>query len=86
MKYVYGNISSFSWNVATAAFLVLPELRPPQLVGKAQQAYAVLSPDDAKDYAILKKAILLRYDINEESYRQRFRVASRKDYVIGVVA
>ena len=25
-KYVYGNISSFSWNVATAAFLVLPEL------------------------------------------------------------
>ena len=36
--------------------------------GKAQQAYAALSPDDAKDYAILKKAILLYYDINEESY------------------
>ena len=59
----------------------------PQLVGKAQQAYAALSPDDVKDYAILKKAILLRYDINEleESYRQRFRVASRKDCVIRVV-
>jgi len=37
----------------------------PQLVSKAQQAYAALSPDDAKDYAKLKKAILLRYDINE---------------------
>ena len=34
----------------------------PQLVGNAQQAYAALGPDDAKDYAILKKAILLRYD------------------------
>ena len=41
----------------------------PQLVGKAQQAYAALNPDDAKDYATLKKAILLQYDINEESYR-----------------
>ena len=26
LKYVYGSISSFSSNVATAAFLVLPEL------------------------------------------------------------
>ena len=51
----------------------------PQLVGKAQQAYAALNPDDAKDYVILKKAILLRYDINEESYRQRFRAATRKE-------
>ena len=51
----------------------------PQLVGKAQQAYAAPSPDDVKDYAILKKAILLRYDIIEESYRQRFRAASRKE-------
>ena len=40
----------------------------PQLVSKAQQAYAALSPDYAKDYAKLKKAILHRYDINEESY------------------
>jgi len=51
----------------------------PQLVSKAQQAYAALSPDDAKDYAKLKKAILHRYDINEESYRQRFRAATRKE-------
>ena len=54
----------------------LPEERwafklAPQLVGKAQQAYAALNPDDAKDYVTLKKAILLHY-INE-SYQQRFR-------------
>ena len=47
----------------------------PQLVGKAQQAYAGLSVDDASDYDQLKSAILRRYDITEESYRQRFRAA-----------
>ena len=51
----------------------------PQLVNKAQQAYAALSPDDAKDYAKLKKALLLRYDINEESYHQCFQAATRKE-------
>ena len=47
----------------------------PQLPGKAQQAYVA---DEAKDYAKLKKAILHCYDINGESYRQRFRSAVRK--------
>ena len=50
----------------------------PQLVGKAQQAYAAMPPDDAKDYVKLKDAILRRYDINEENYRQRFRSAASK--------
>jgi len=50
----------------------------PQLVGKAQQAYAAMNPEDAKDYTKLKQAILRRYDINEESYRQRFRSTTRK--------
>ena len=49
-----------------------------QLVGKAQQAYAAMSAEDASDYDKLKKAILRRYDINEESYRQRFRSATKK--------
>ena len=40
----------------------------PKLVGKALQAYAALKPDNSKDYAMLKKAILLCYDINEEIY------------------
>ena len=45
----------------------------PYLTGKAQQAYAALSPDDAKAYDAIKEAVLRRYDINEETYRQRFR-------------
>jgi hypothetical protein len=40
----------------------------PQLTGRVQQAYAGLTPDDAKDYDVLKVAILKRYGVNEESY------------------
>ena len=50
----------------------------PQLIGKAQQAYAAMPPDDARDYDKLKDAILRRYDINEESYRQQFRTITKK--------
>ena len=42
------------------------------LVGRAQQAYAALSSVDAASYEKLKAAILQRYDITEESYKQRF--------------
>lgn len=51
----------------------------PQLAGRAQQAYAAMSTDDALVYAEVKKAILRRYDISEETYRQRFRAARRKE-------
>ena len=51
----------------------------PNLVGKAQQAYAALSAVDASDYVKLKEAILQRYDITEESYRQRFRTEKPED-------
>ena len=47
----------------------------PRLVGKAQQAYPGLTVADAGDYEKLKSAILRRYDITEDSYRQRFRAA-----------
>ena len=50
-----------------------------QLTGKAQQAYAALPPDDAKDYSTVKAAILRRYNINEETYRQRFRTLKPKE-------
>jgi len=39
----------------------------PQLVGKAQQAYAAMGADDSGDYLKLKEAILRRYDINEKT-------------------
>ena len=50
----------------------------PQLTGKAQQAYAALTPEDAKDYDAVRTAILRRYNINEETYRQRFRTLKPK--------
>ena len=40
----------------------------PQLSRKAQQAYAALPADEAKDYDQVKSAILRRYDISEETY------------------
>ena len=47
------------------------------LSGKAQKAYAALSPAEAGDYDKHKEAILRRHDITEESYRQRFRAGKR---------
>ena len=51
----------------------------PHLTGKAQQAYAALPPEDTKTYDTVKEAILRRYDINEETYRQRFRKLRPKE-------
>ena len=48
----------------------------PELSGKAQQAYAALSGEAASDYKQIKEAILRRYDVNAETYRQKFRGAS----------
>ena len=45
----------------------------PQLTGKVQKAFAVLEDGAAGDYDALKVAILKRYGINEEAYRQRLR-------------
>ena len=41
-----------------------------QLTGKAQKAYAALDSMRATDYDSIKVAILHRYDITEETYRQ----------------
>lgn len=45
----------------------------PQLTGKAQKAFAAMEDEAAGDYEALKAAILKRYGINEEAYRQRLR-------------
>uniref|UniRef100_A0A1X7TB93 CCHC-type domain-containing protein n=1 Tax=Amphimedon queenslandica TaxID=400682 RepID=A0A1X7TB93_AMPQE len=44
----------------------------PLLTGRALAAYANKDQEAAKDYGNVKKAILQRFDINEETYRQRF--------------
>ena len=51
----------------------------PQLTEKAQQAHAGMPNVDAGSYDKLKAAILLRYDVTEERYRQQFRAAKRKE-------
>ncbi len=45
----------------------------PHLTGKAQAAFAAMATEDSNDYDKVKEAILRRYDITEETYRQRFR-------------
>ena len=54
-------------------------LLAPQLTGKAQQAYAALSSEDSKNFTKVKEAIFKYYDINEETYRQRFRSSKVKE-------
>ena len=49
----------------------------PQLSGKAQQAFAAMDRTKTSDYDEVKAAILRRYDVSEETYRQRFRTAKR---------
>ena len=51
----------------------------PNLSGKAQLAYAAMNSDDARDYEQVKETILLRYNINTETYRQRFRTTRQQD-------
>lgn len=45
----------------------------PLLTGKARGAYVHMDIDDSLDYDKVKTAILDKYDINPETYRQRFR-------------
>ena len=47
-------------------------------VKKAQQAYVAMPTTEAGQYDQVKAAILRRYDINAETYWQRFREATRK--------
>ena len=56
-----------------------PHYFTPQLSGKAQLAITALPTEDSGNYEKMKKAILLLYDINEESYQRRFRSAARKE-------
>ena len=56
------------WEVEHWGFLVQG-----RLTGKAQRIYAALSDTEARDYEVLKKAVLRAYELVPEAYRQRFR-------------
>lgn len=45
----------------------------PHLTGKARAAYVAIVAEESSDYKKVKEAILAKYEINEEVYRQRFR-------------
>ena len=73
-------LTTFEWLVMSAslerqhrAFKLAP-----YLTGKAQQAYAALSSEEAADYTKLKEAILHRYNVTVDSYRQQFRATFKK--------
>ena len=52
----------------------------PQLTGRAQKAFAAMGEDQAGNYDALKKAILKRYNVNEEAYWQRLRGVVRRSH------
>uniref|UniRef100_A0A3B3D8P6 Gypsy retrotransposon integrase-like protein 1 n=1 Tax=Oryzias melastigma TaxID=30732 RepID=A0A3B3D8P6_ORYME len=43
------------------------------LAGKALEAYAGMDEDQSDCYDAIKAAVLMKFDVTEESYRQRFR-------------
>ncbi|XP_024120464.1 zinc finger protein 232, partial [Oryzias melastigma] len=45
----------------------------PHLSGNARAAFVAMAAEDTSDYKKVKEAILSKYEINEEVYRQRFR-------------
>ena len=48
----------------------------PLLSGKALEAYSAMDEDEAQSYTCLKAALLTKFDISPETYRQRFRISS----------
>ena len=51
----------------------------PQLTGKAQLAFAAMPTVDAGNYEAIKAAILVRYNLNTEAYRRKFRATVRRN-------
>ena len=50
----------------------------PKLTGKAMKAYAALNMEQSKEYEIVKKVVLEKYEVNGETYRMKFRKRVRK--------
>ncbi|KAL7841317.1 hypothetical protein SRHO_G00250080 [Serrasalmus rhombeus] len=51
----------------------------PLLDGKARAAYVAMEGEETGDYSKIKGALLRKYEINKETYRQRFRVCAVQD-------
>ena len=42
-------------------------------MGRARSAFVAMSPSHTNDYDLVKEAMLKKYEISAETYRQRFR-------------
>ncbi|XP_067288440.1 uncharacterized protein [Pseudorasbora parva] len=51
----------------------------PLLTGKARAAYVAMEPDDSLNYDCVKQVILDKFEINPETFRQRFRAFNVRD-------
>lgn len=49
----------------------------PLLTGKALEAYSRLSDGESRDYDRIKAAILTRYELTADTYREKFRVSKQ---------
>jgi hypothetical protein len=63
---------TYEWPVDTWVIKLIPHL-----TGKAQAAYAAMDITESKNYGRVKEAILKRFDITDETYRQRFRAIKK---------
>ena len=52
---------------------VWPILLQSALVGKAQEVYSALPPEQCTDYEVVKSTIIKSYELVPEAYRQKFR-------------
>ena len=50
----------------------------PQLTGKAQLSFTALLSTEARNYDTIKATVLVRYNVNEETYCQQFRSAVKQ--------
>ncbi|XP_072182290.1 uncharacterized protein [Diadema setosum] len=50
----------------------------PLLTGKAREAYSRLDDDVCGNYDVIKKAILLKYELTPDAYRQKFRRMNKR--------
>nr|XP_055025010.1 uncharacterized protein LOC129414922 [Misgurnus anguillicaudatus] len=48
----------------------------PLLTGQALEAYLAMDEDQAEQYSELREALLAKFDVSAETYRQRFRAAT----------
>lgn len=51
----------------------------PLLTGKARAAYVAMEPEESLEYNHVRQAILDKFEINSETYRQRFRSHSLRE-------